>query len=253
MRAGEPNKVLTSAGVSIIHTLCLFYPQPPSICFRATLKMLMASMLQEIACTAGKIESTFGHCKEDTQTQGGNNASSCPPFPNVNTGALENRFRGSLSARPLQGHVQKGLLALYLAKTKHILQNARHHWQNLFDQFKVAPPVEHMPVLHTSMIRHVNNSFQNIGDTIFAVCDKRLALFHSDVERLAQQESSSTSEDESSATRGHSRLAIAILEKAYAHTTNITKAEKLKLAEVTKLEPRQVTIWVSEARRLIFF
>lgn len=47
------------------------------------------------------------------------------------------------------------------------------------------------------------------------------------------------------ASRTHSKLAVSILEKAYSHTKNITRAEKHRLAEMTKLEPKQITIWVS--------
>lgn len=51
--------------------------------------------------------------------------------------------------------------------------------------------------------------------------------------------------DESSSRRGHTSMAVSILERAYAYTPNITQAEKYKLAEATGLQPRQVTIWVS--------
>lgn len=45
--------------------------------------------------------------------------------------------------------------------------------------------------------------------------------------------------------RGHHAEAVQILEQAFVHTPNITQAEKYRLAEVTGLQPKQVTIWVS--------
>lgn len=54
-----------------------------------------------------------------------------------------------------------------------------------------------------------------------------------------------SSEESSAAQKGHSPRAIAILERVFAQTTNINRSEKLQLARATKLEPRQVTIWVS--------
>ncbi|EST06506.1 Homeobox domain protein [Kalmanozyma brasiliensis GHG001] len=48
--------------------------------------------------------------------------------------------------------------------------------------------------------------------------------------------------------RGHHSDAIRILEQAFAHTPNITQAEKYRLAEVTGLKPKQVTIWFQNRR-----
>lgn len=45
--------------------------------------------------------------------------------------------------------------------------------------------------------------------------------------------------------RGHDTDAVRILEQAFQQTQNITQAEKYRLAEVTGLHPKQVTIWVS--------
>lgn len=47
------------------------------------------------------------------------------------------------------------------------------------------------------------------------------------------------------ANRGHDSDAVRILEQAFQQTQNITQAEKYRLAEVTGLQPKQVTIWVS--------
>lgn len=57
----------------------------------------------------------------------------------------------------------------------------------------------------------------------------------------------------SKGSRGHDSNAVQILERAFCHTPNITQAEKYRLAEVTGLKPKQVTIWVSTIQFHIAF
>ncbi|GAK62082.1 uncharacterized protein PAN0_001c0279 [Moesziomyces antarcticus] len=57
-----------------------------------------------------------------------------------------------------------------------------------------------------------------------------------------------TSLQHSKANRGHDSDAVRILEQAFQHTPNITQAEKYRLAEVTGLQPKQVTIWFQNRR-----
>ncbi|SNX81906.1 related to b mating type locus, bW1 allele [Melanopsichium pennsylvanicum] len=49
-------------------------------------------------------------------------------------------------------------------------------------------------------------------------------------------------------SRGHDSDAVRVLEQAFHHTPNITQAEKFRLAEVTGLKPKQVTIWFQNRR-----
>lgn len=43
--------------------------------------------------------------------------------------------------------------------------------------------------------------------------------------------------------RGHPPEAVALLERAYQYTANISQSEKMRLADLTGLQPRQVIIW----------
>ncbi|KAJ1035143.1 hypothetical protein NDA18_000740 [Ustilago nuda] len=61
-----------------------------------------------------------------------------------------------------------------------------------------------------------------------------------DVSAMARQDTTSK--------RGHDTDAVRILEQAFQHTPNITQAEKYRLAEVTGLKPKQVTIWFQNRR-----
>ncbi|CBQ67985.1 homeodomain transcription factor bW2 [Sporisorium reilianum SRZ2] len=58
----------------------------------------------------------------------------------------------------------------------------------------------------------------------------------------------SSKEAQSKTARGHDSDAIRILEQAFEITPNITQAEKFRLAEVTGLQPKQVTIWFQNRR-----
>nr|CAI59739.1 homeodomain transcription factor bW4 [Sporisorium reilianum] len=64
-----------------------------------------------------------------------------------------------------------------------------------------------------------------------------------------EPDSLASSTDTSSKTsRSHDLDAIRILEQAFEITPNITQAEKFRLAEVTGLQPKQVTIWFQNRR-----
>nr|WJN24843.1 homeodomain transcription factor bW [Sporisorium sorghi] len=58
----------------------------------------------------------------------------------------------------------------------------------------------------------------------------------------------SSDDTTSKSGRGHDLDAIRILEQAFEITPNITQAEKFRLAEVTGLQPKQVTIWFQNRR-----
>lgn len=64
-------------------------------------------------------------------------------------------------------------------------------------------------------------------------------------QRSGTDDSMQNSIADGKANRGHDSEAVQILEQAFQHTPNITQAEKYRLAEVTGLQPKQVTIWVS--------
>ncbi|SJX60622.1 homeodomain transcription factor bW2 [Sporisorium reilianum f. sp. reilianum] len=58
----------------------------------------------------------------------------------------------------------------------------------------------------------------------------------------------SAADASSKTSRSHDLDAIRILEQAFEITPNITQAEKFRLAEVTGLQPKQVTIWFQNRR-----
>jgi hypothetical protein len=79
---------------------------------------------------------------------------------------------------------------------------------------------------------------------ILEIIDQRLAEYRAESEAAASASSSDHfSDTDDDNVRGHGAEAVAILEAAYAYTTNITQAEKRRLAQATGLEPRQVVIW----------
>lgn len=92
------------------------------------------------------------------------------------------------------------------------------------------------------MQRFLDAQIWNVHIALAASMKTKVTAFHKDTAAASDTESSHES---SVAQKGHSPRAIAILEKVFAQTTNINRSEKLQLAKATKLEPRQVTIWVS--------
>lgn len=95
-----------------------------------------------------------------------------------------------------------------------------------------------LEVLRKSMLEEGNK----LHDTLMQAVMAKIKHFESEIVTQTDIESSSES---SVAQKGHSPRAIAILEKVFSQTTNINRSEKLQLAKASKLEPRQVTIWVS--------
>ncbi|PWN52190.1 hypothetical protein IE53DRAFT_378341 [Violaceomyces palustris] len=88
-----------------------------------------------------------------------------------------------------------------------------------------------------------HGAIEELLKIIVSMIDERIAQYEQEV-----ASSDSLQEDDEQPGRGHRSTAIAILEKAFEHTPNITQAEKYKLAEATGLLPRQVTIWFQNRR-----
>ncbi|CAO1634082.1 unnamed protein product [Parajaminaea phylloscopi] len=71
---------------------------------------------------------------------------------------------------------------------------------------------------------------------------------HSQAAIGASHKRSLASKSEQPGSRGHPPQAVAILERAYQHTKNISQSEKKRLAEITGLQPRQIIIWFQNRR-----
>ncbi|PWN34782.1 uncharacterized protein FA14DRAFT_188834 [Meira miltonrushii] len=95
-------------------------------------------------------------------------------------------------------------------------------------------------ITETSLSENVSQ----LHSSMMATIQNKIKAFHADA-AFSDVESSGES---SVAQKGHSRRAVAILEKVFSQTTNINKSEKLQLAKATNLEPRQVTIWFQNRR-----
>lgn len=160
------------------------------------------------------------------------------------------------SAKVLLPRIQ-GLDANVQAKVEAIFENQATKLEAIFQEkyslllsmihSSTIEPGEFTNKLRVTLIAQIRQYQERLRDSILEILYARISQFKNDVQQ-AERDASYSSEDEDTSKekgRGHSKLAIAILEKAFAQTSNITKAEKLKLAAATHLEPRQVTIWVS--------
>lgn len=88
-------------------------------------------------------------------------------------------------------------------------------------------------------------AMEKLHNGFLGIVDKRRADFFADAATAVITEGGNADDDKQGGSRAHTTEAIAILERAFAHTNSITQAEKQRLAEATGLQPRQVTIWVS--------
>lgn len=153
-------------------------------------------------------------------------------------------FLQALSRRSISTSVVDSASLLREKQYEEIRQHHLSHWRQLFFSCQSLNCETRQAIVHTAE-NFFKQAVKGVEEKIITILDAHLKKFCRDADASAQSETESSSEDALLVPRGHSKLAITILEKAYSRTTNITRAEKLRLATATKLEPRQVTIWVS--------
>lgn len=144
-------------------------------------------------------------------------------------------FAAALRKRPISSEVHDALVSMYernLGQLKHMytehFRDAQQRWGSA--RQRALPQIQRLFEVQCQM------AACDLQHAIVTLVDERLELFAADAS--APQESH----------RPHSAHAIAILERAFEHTPNITQAEKYKLAHATGLQPRQVTIWFQNRR-----
>lgn len=125
------------------------------------------------------------------------------------------------------------------------------HWNDLFEQFASSDVQEGFDAKPLSLAfeRNFERSIKVLANAIIANVTNAIDKYRNFSQRnncLSKPKVHNDSEERGeNVSRSHPKLAIYILEKAYGYTANISRAEKIKLANITNLEPRQVTIWVS--------
>lgn len=151
-----------------------------------------------------------------------------------------------LQKRSLNVGIERSLLSLYNRKCDDWKVLCQKQWSQLQSDLEASESDEsYSSLMKNCFAFQVRSHLFTLRASILKKVDERIKVFEGEVHAIAQSDSDLMSEEDTCKMRGHSRLAISILERTFLRTTNITKAEKLKLAQATKLEPRQVTIWVS--------
>ncbi|UZJ53300.1 hypothetical protein CBS101457_002620 [Exobasidium rhododendri] len=168
-----------------------------------------------------------------------------PPLhlPDVDSQSL----RQALSRRTLSKSIIRGIGLSFDKRMEELKDFFSLQWQQLLATTRCTISKLPLDEMKDGFQQIFVKSSKDVEVVILATLDRYLNKFSCDAEAAARSESES-SEGGIANPRGHSRLAIAILEKAYSHTTNITRAEKIRLAAITKLQPRQVTIWFQNRR-----
>lgn len=152
---------------------------------------------------------------------------------NINHDAQSNLFRF------YQNHVYELRRAYQKRCSEAVdgLQRLGHSDKAFFEAFRIS--------LQHSFSFHCEKMWGTVLKEVISYChqgEARSAPLASsaDATRLDARSSGDTKYN-----RGHDSDAVRILERAFQRTQNITQAEKYRLAEVTGLQPKQVTIWVS--------
>lgn len=154
--------------------------------------------------------------------------------------AAVERLVQALRSRPLQPSVTHDLVKIYEFTIQKWERQITGRASALYDHLALTG---HLDALDRQTLTGLvesqwQNGLDDLRKTLISTIDEELLVYQNDVTSASR--SQAHLED---GVRGHRPEAIAILEKAFAHTTNITQAEKRKLAELSGLEPRQVVIW----------
>lgn len=153
-------------------------------------------------------------------------------------------FKNAIQRYPLPAKSRVAFVQLYLkackrasAISQQTFQEAAtglslHGGEKLLDSSRRA-----FELRHSENIRALQNH-------IFSIIEKRLSSTTADNSSDTDACTSSSSDIDGDIKRPHRATAVSLLELAFEHSPTITQAEKYRLAEITGLDPRQVTIWV---------
>jgi hypothetical protein len=166
-------------------------------------------------------------------------------LPDVDSHSLQQ----ALSRRNMSATSKREITAYFSRCGQELRGHYESHWLHLHRIQLHTIGERHFTLLRQATQKKYLDHSKNLVIEILKVLDRHVDRFTCDVDAAAKSDSES-SEDGNHNPRGHSKLALTILEKAYSHTTNITRAEKVRLAAITGLQPRQVTIWVSGHDRI---
>nr|CAI59727.1 homeodomain transcription factor bW1 [Sporisorium reilianum] len=143
------------------------------------------------------------------------------------------------------------LISLYDNK----IEALRHLYLNAYKEAVLSwhshgQPDEHFYSSFRNTLEHRFSSHTRSmwNDVLAQVRRRTVACQNSTVGPPDFGQGSLTPSTDTKTARGHDSDAIRILEQAFEITPNITQAEKFRLAEVTGLQPKQVTIWFQNRR-----
>nr|DBA11486.1 TPA_inf: bW [Pseudozyma tsukubaensis] len=164
------------------------------------------------------------------------------------------RLRADLSTFNVQHDTQKTLVDLYLDKTNRLGQLYQVQYQKTTAalQRSGGHDVAYLRSFREVLLRRFDTHILTIWNIILEEAAKRHQGVFKDRNADEVEQGASpalwSAEPTTRSSRGHDSDAVRILEQAFQHTPNITQAEKYRLAEVTGLRPKQVTIWFQNRR-----
>lgn len=166
-----------------------------------------------------------------------------PSLPRQATTDFE--LRSQLHSRSLGDSLVASFCGLYESQCGLWKEQVQAEWSKSYARLvALGGEANTLQLLQKAYAASLSRGLQSIRSHVLETIDQRIEVFRTDSEAAASASSSDQfSDTDDDNVRGHRAEAVAILEAAYAYTTNITQAEKRRLAQATGLEPRQVVIW----------
>lgn len=166
-----------------------------------------------------------------------------PSLPEHKT--FDSELRLHLHSRSLGSSLVEDICDLYRSQCSIWREKVQAEWTKSYARLvSLDGTASTLHLLKEAYVASHSRRLRSMQAHVLQVIDKRLEEYRADSEAAASASSSDqVSETDDDNVRGHGAEAVAILEAAYAYTTNITQAEKRRLAQATGLEPRQVVIW----------
>ncbi|PWN19498.1 hypothetical protein BCV69DRAFT_313751 [Microstroma glucosiphilum] len=208
------------------------------------------SLLEDyLSCSNRILDVLSKDCLLPVQQDMNTSTVTVPHLPKQGTFAAELRAR--LHSRALGETLIESICDLYQSRCCIWQEKIQVEWIKSYTRLVgLGGKASTLRLMQKACIANLSRGMQCMQDDVLSLIDERIEKYRIDSEAAASASSGdqfSDSDDDDNA-RGHSAEAVAILEAAYAYTTNITQAEKRRLAQATGLEPRQVVIWFQNRR-----
>ncbi|KAK0554796.1 hypothetical protein OC845_000618 [Tilletia horrida] len=156
-------------------------------------------------------------------------------------------FKHALQRQHLSPSLSSSLLHLYASGINSVTQTAADVlWRLELVSSRPITPADILESMHSCLERKCKDYQKFILDLI-AAAKSRLEI-EAAAARFEPEEDDTLEQSHEGTSTKHPRWVVEALELVFAHSDNITRAEKSRLAQALELQPHQVTIWFQNRR-----